>query len=171
MILAAALALRVLVITGGHAHDTSFYELFAGHPEWKVTVDGYPSAYRGDLRKKADVIVLYDMPKTADEAPGRERLREFAEAGRGIVALHHSLCAHMDWPWYYQQLLGGGCVFTERPDAPVKSTYWHDEKIALKVAAPGHPVTEGLPPAFTLTDETYHKLWMAPPGENRALLT
>lgn len=166
--------LRALVITGGHAHDLSFYRLFEGQADWRVTVDGHPTAFKGDLRGRFDVIVLYDMPATMEEAR-RARLKQFAEEGggrgKGIVALHHSLCAHPDWPWYYEELLGGGCVFTERPSAPVKSTYFHDETIRLRIApsAASHPVVAGLPAEFTLVDETYQALWMAP--SNRPLLT
>lgn len=176
LLLTAALAaaeppVRVLVVTGGHAHDLSFYKLFEGQTDWQVTVDGHPTAFKGDLRARYDVVVLYDMPATMEEAR-RARLKQFAEAGgKGVVALHHSLCAHPDWPWYYEELLGGGCVFTERPGAPVKSTYHHDETLRLKVAeaAAGHPIVAGLPREFTIVDETYKTLWMA--ASNRALLT
>lgn len=170
-VLAVAADTRVLVVTGGHAHDLSFYQLFAGQPDWRVTVDGHPTAFNSDLRGRYDVIVLYDMPKTMEE-PRRARLKEFAESGgKGVVALHHALCAHPDWPWFYRDLLGGGCVFTEREDAPIKSTYHHDETVRFRVnpRAADHPVVAGLPEEFTIVDETYKSMWLAP--SNRPLIT
>jgi type 1 glutamine amidotransferase len=161
----AADPLRVLLVTGGHSHELSFYSLLA-QDDFKVTVDGHPSAYNGDLRKRADVLVLYDMAKTEADAPRRARLREFAESGKGIVVLHHALCSHTDWPWYYEALAGGGYVFSERPGAPV-STFSHDETIRVTKAM-AHPVVDGLPAEFTLVDETYKSVWMAP--GNRILL-
>lgn len=156
--------IRVLVVTGGHAYPTSFYTLFEQPGlEWEHAVSS-EEAYRSDLRDRADVVVLYDMPKTLGEQ-GKAHLRAFAEAGRGIVVLHHALVSYPDWDWY-RDLIGGR--YLEQPrGGHAASSYRHDERMAIAVAR-AHPVTEGLAP-FTLLDETYKGMWLAP--SNTVLLT
>ena len=51
-------ALRVLLVTGGHDHESSFYGVFEGHRDLCVNVDPHPVAFRNDLRKSYDVLVL-----------------------------------------------------------------------------------------------------------------
>jgi type 1 glutamine amidotransferase len=147
----AADPLRVRVVTGGHPHDTEFYQLFATR-DFATTIDGHPSIFAGDLRPRNDVLVLYDMVQIPDEAK-RRRLREFAEAGKGIVILHHAFCSYTDWDWYRDELMGGAYRFTESPGKP-KSTYAHDLRVVVKKAAE-HPILHGLPAEFTVTDELY----------------
>ena len=53
-------AVRVLLVTGGHDHEASFYNLFEDSRKFKVTVNPHPIAFRRDLRKDYDVVVLYD---------------------------------------------------------------------------------------------------------------
>ena len=38
-------AVRVLLVTGGHDHDISFYSLLDGQDDLAVTVDPYPNAF------------------------------------------------------------------------------------------------------------------------------
>jgi type 1 glutamine amidotransferase len=167
--LAAAVAqapgpIRVLAVTGGHTYPTSFYTLFeqpglvwdhAASPE---------EAYHGDLRGRYDVLVLHDMPKALDEA-GRRNLRAFAESGKGIVVVHHAIVSYPDWDWY-RELIGGRYLEQAQPGQPA-STYKHDEQVRVAVVR-AHAVTEGLAP-FTVLDETYKGMWLAP--TNTVLLT
>jgi hypothetical protein len=56
---AAGPPVRVLVVTGGHSYQPSFYTLFEGHAEIDATVDPHPMPYRrGDLRPRYDVLLL-----------------------------------------------------------------------------------------------------------------
>jgi type 1 glutamine amidotransferase len=139
-------------VTGGHSHELSFYSVFEGWKDVVVDVNPHPKAYPGDIRKSTDVLVLYDM---VDDLPDdqKARLREFAEAGKGIVALHHSICSFpQTWEWYWKELIGG----SYRPE----SNYKHDQKLMV-TAAIQHPIVEGVAP-LELVDETYGKLWIAP---------
>ncbi len=79
------------------------------------------------------------------------------DAGKGIVALHHALAGWPAWP-EYADLLGGRFLYrpgelrgSHRPD----SGYRHDVEHTVTIADPGHPVAEGVPAGFTLTDELY----------------
>src|SRR5215210_7645861 len=56
----AANATRVLVVTGGHDHDADFYSVF-DEESIAAKVNPHPLAFTSDLRKRYDVIVLYDM--------------------------------------------------------------------------------------------------------------
>lgn len=150
---------RVLVVTGGHDYDTSFYTLFEGHPD--LSWDHAPSqreAYRRDLRPRYDVLVLYDMPKEIGEVE-RKHLRDFAESGKGIVVLHHALAAYNDWEWYWKELVGGKYLLKPEAGRPA-STYKHDEELFVSPAAQ-HPVVAGVG-RLHLWDETYKGLWISP---------
>lgn len=156
--------IRVLVVTGGHAYPTSFYTIFE---QDGVTWDHATSseeAYRNDLRERYDVLVLYDMPRSLSDA-GKQNLRAFAEAGKGIVVLHHAIVSYPDWDWY-RDLVGGRYFEQPEGDRPA-STYHHDEQMHVAVART-HPVVEGLS-SFTVLDETYKGMWLAP--TNTVLLT
>lgn len=156
--------IRVLVVTGGHTYPTSFYSVFEQPGlTWDHAVSS-EEAYRADVRERYDVIVLHDMPKTLSDT-GRQHLRAFAEAGKGLVVVHHAIVSYPDWDWY-RDLIGGR--YLERPrDGQPASSYRHDEQMRIAIAR-SHPVTEGLAP-FSVLDETYKDMWLAP--TNTVLLT
>ncbi|MBM3749268.1 MAG: ThuA domain-containing protein, partial [Acidobacteria bacterium] len=52
---------RAQVVTGGHDHEASFYAVFADDDRIVVNVNPHPNAYGPNLRKRVDVLVLYDM--------------------------------------------------------------------------------------------------------------
>ncbi|MDW8352889.1 MAG: ThuA domain-containing protein [Bryobacterales bacterium] len=150
---------RVLVVTGGHDYDTSFYTLFEGYPD--LAWDHAPSnreAYRRDLRPRYDVLVLYDMPQEIGETE-RQHLRDFAESGKGIVVLHHAIASYNSWEWYSKELVGGKYLLQPEAGRP-GSTYKHDEEIFVYPVA-RHPVVSDVG-RMHLWDETYKGLWISP---------
>jgi type 1 glutamine amidotransferase len=143
---------RVLVVTGGHSHDTSFYSLFEGQSDVQATVDPHPNAYRGDLRKNYDVVLLYDMiPAVPDKQ--QQNLRAFLESGKGAIVLHHALATNSTWPWWYEEVVYGRYLLD-------RSTYKHDVDLEIETVAQ-HPVTSGLG-RFRIVDETYKGMWISP---------
>lgn len=151
-------AVRVLLVTGGHDHDASFYEVLDGMRDIRVNVDPHPVAYRNDLRKAYDVIVMYDMVQDLPEAQ-RKNLQEFAESGKPIVALHHSIANYQSWEWWWRELVGGKYLLKDEMGMKA-STYLHDvDLVATPVGE--HPVVKGLPP-MKIYDETYKGMWRAP---------
>ncbi len=82
---------RMLVVTGGHDFETSFFTIFEGYDDlaWS-RVASNQEAFRFDLRPRYDVLVLYDMSNDLDEA-GKRNLKDFVEAGKGVVVLHHAI--------------------------------------------------------------------------------
>ncbi len=149
-------AVRVLVVTGGHDHDSDFYSVFddAGI---KAFVDPHPAAFSGDLRKRADVLVLYDMMKEMD-AKRQRNLQDFVESGKGVVVLHHAIGDHVNWPWWYEEVVGGRYLF--EPVNGRVSSYKHDEDVTVTPVL-SHPMTKGLG-TFRIHDETYKDLWISP---------
>ena len=156
--------IRVLVVTGGHTYPTSFYTVFEQPGIAWDHVASSEEAYKSDLRERYDVLVLYDMPKTLS-ATGAQNLRAFAEAGNGIVVVHHAIVSYPEWDWY-RDLIGGRYLDKPLGDRAA-STYRHDEQMRIAIAH-AHPVTEGLT-AFSVRDETYKGMWLAP--TNTVLLT
>lgn len=143
---------RVMVVTGGHGHEPSFYSLFEGRDDIAATVNPHPIAFRGDLRKRYDVIVFYDMLQQLDEAQ-QKNLRDFAEAGKGLVVLHHALANYNAWAWWTQELVGGSYRLKE-------SKFQHDVEMDVQPVA-DHPLLRGVGP-MRIEDETYKEMWISP---------
>ncbi len=151
---------RVEVVTGGHDHDAEFYTLFLKRPDLSVNINPHPNAYTGDLRGSTDVLVLYDMVQaSALDAVRRKNLRDFLESGKGLVVLHHAIADYADWPWWYEQVVGGRYLLKPDGNQPA-STFRHDQDMYVERVA-GHPITRGLGPIH-VRDETYKGVWISP---------
>jgi type 1 glutamine amidotransferase len=153
---------RLLVVTGGHAYQTSFYTLFDEY-EWghEFRLD---NAFKRDQRKQYDVLVLYNMEQEIGEA-ARRNLQAFVEAGKGVLVLHHAICSFNEWDWY-RDLVGGRYQVKAREGVKA-SRYDHDQEFTVRPAAK-HPVLAGVP-EFHITDEGYMDQWISP--DIRPLLT
>ncbi|MCC6395131.1 MAG: ThuA domain-containing protein [Bryobacterales bacterium] len=148
---------RVTLVTGGHSHDPGFYSVFDNNPAIRVTVNPHPVAYRGDLRKSTDVLVLYDMVQEVPEDQ-RRNLTQFLESGKGLVVLHHALMDFNSWEWWWRDVMAGR--YLEKPDrGQPASTFLHDVDIDAKPAG-DHPILRGIPPML-IHDETYKHMWIS----------
>jgi type 1 glutamine amidotransferase len=162
----------LLTIARGHPYDReAFAGLFEGLQEYNVSHVEQPVAQKllsAQTANAFDAIVCYDMPgvdfTAQDDPPGLvEPDPEFVknylamlEAGIGIVFMHHSLAAWPAWE-QYAEIIGGR--FHYRP-ATLRGTQWPDSgyihqitHTVSKVAE--HPVLEGIPSSFEITDELY----------------
>jgi hypothetical protein len=151
-------AVRALIVTGGHDHETSFYRILDGYRDIRVTVDPHPQAFRTRILKEYDVIVVYD---TVEEVPEQQKktLVQFLEAGHGLVYLHHSLASFQNWEWWWKEVTGS-LYFLKAAPGNKASTYLHD--VEMVVTPKGqHPIVKGLP-QMRLYDETYKDVWHAP---------
>jgi type 1 glutamine amidotransferase len=151
-------AIRTLVVTGGHAYDTSFYTVFEGYDDliWDHAVSNV-TAFNRDIRGKYDVLVLYDSSQELTDAI-KKNLRDFLEAGKGLVVLHHAIVDYESWPWWYEEVVGGKYLLKPEMGMPA-STYKHDEELRASVVEK-HPVVAGLG-AMHLMDETYKGMWIS----------
>jgi type 1 glutamine amidotransferase len=146
------------VVTGGHDHEPTFYAVFEGDARISANINPHPGAYRGDLRKRVDVLVLYDMVQEISEAE-RKNLQTFLESGRGMVVLHHAIANYNSWRWWWEEVVGGRYLLKPDGAAPA-STYRHDEEMVVEPAAK-HAITAGVGPMH-LWDETYKGMWISP---------
>jgi type 1 glutamine amidotransferase len=142
----AAETMHVLLVTGGHDHESSFYD--EGRRHLRVNVDPHPVAFRNDLRKSYDVWVLYDTIQT-EQLPEqhRQNLRDFIESGKGLVVVHHAIAAFQTWEWWWKEVVGGRYILNAEPGDPA-SKYLHDVELVVT--------------SMRLFDETYHYVWHRP---------
>ena len=151
-------ALRVLVVTGGHDYPTSFYTVFEGRPEWLWShALSSEEAVAKEIVSRYDVLVLYDFAQKLGPE-GKSNLKAFAEAGKGIVVLHHAICSHQDWPWF-EELVGGRYLLSDDGDRKA-STYRHDVELLVKPVG-SHPIVDPVGP-LQLVDETYKGMRISP---------
>jgi type 1 glutamine amidotransferase len=156
--------IRVQLVTGGHSYDFSFYSIFDGQDDLAITVDPHPSAFRRDMRNEVDVLVLYDLADVTED-PRQKNLRDFVDAGKGVVALHHAIADNQDWKWWSEEVIGGLYLLKPSGDRP-GSTYKHDIDMNVQPVLK-HPITAGID-AFRINDEAYKQMWISP--KNRILL-
>lgn len=147
---------RVLVVTGGHSYPPQFYSLFDGQEDLRWShATTQAQAFRPDMQKKYDVLLLHDMYESIGEKE-RAALEGFVEARKGVVSIHHAIVDYTSWPWWHEQVIGGK-YFTDK-------SKFHEgvEVIATPVkGANKHPVMRGVPP-LVLRDEVYSGMWHSP---------
>jgi len=158
-------AVRGLVITGGHEHETSFYSLFDGYNDLAgMPVATSAMAFQKDLRGKYDVLIMYDFSRDLD-ATGKQNLRDFVASGKGVVVLHHALLNYQEWPWWYKEAVGGSYRLKTEGDVP--SSTVKDNQQLFVTPRREHPITAGVDP-FHIVDEAYKRMWFS--SEVRPLL-
>jgi type 1 glutamine amidotransferase len=159
-------AVKALLITGGHDHDASFYTLFEPFRDLhRLPVVNSATAFKNDLRGKYDVLIMYDFSRELDES-GKKNLRDFVEAGKGIVVLHHALLNYQGWPWWFEEVVGGRYRLKREANIP-SSTVKEGQQIFV-APEQKHPITEGIG-RFQVMDETYKGMWIS--NKIRPLLT
>jgi type 1 glutamine amidotransferase len=166
--------IRILLTVGGHDFEAQpFYAMFDAMPDvsyTKATMPKDAGLLKPGLEKEYDVVVRYDM--VGGVTPEQEKaLVELLQRGIGLVALHHNLGAHRQWP-EYRKIIGGKwivepCEIDGKHYDP--SLYSHGETIPVTVADKDHPITRGLKD-FIIHDETY-KGYYTDPGVTVLLKT
>ncbi len=163
--------MRLLAIARGHPYEReAFAALLQGLDEFDVCHVEQPAVQRclgPQAARDYDAILCYDMPGIDFTAPDAPRLVKpddafvkdylaMLEDGVGVVFMHHAVAAWPAWP-EYAEIVGGR--FHYRP-ALLRGQQWPDSGYrhqithsVRKVAA--HPVTEGIPEQFEITDELY----------------
>jgi type 1 glutamine amidotransferase len=162
---------RLLAVARGHPYEReAFTGLFQGLEDFDVCLAEQPAAqhlFTPRAARDFDAIVCYDMPGvdfTAADAPRAvtpepDVTRDFLamlDQGVGIVFLHHALAAWPAWP-EYAEIIGGR--FHYRPSL-LRDRQWPDSGYRHAVRhrvsrVASHPVTQGIPEHFEMTDELY----------------
>ena len=152
-------AVRVLVVTGGHTYDPSFYGVFSGYPDIRWShATSQKEAFAANMQKRYDVVVLYDMYNEIGDAE-KANLRAYVEAGKGVVALHHAIVDYTSWPWWHEEVIGG--KYFEKPEGAHTASRYKDGMpiVARPVAGKeNHPIVRGLGELVTV-DECYQGMW------------
>lgn len=155
-------AVRVLVVTGGHAYEPSFYSVFEGYDDMVWThAASQKDAFRPKFLERFDILVLYDMANDLADAE-RKALQAFAGSGKGIVSLHHAIVDYTQWPWWWEEVIGG--KYFEKPLGDHAASKFKDDVPMVVRPAPGmanHPVVRGLG-ELVVEDECYKGMWHSP---------
>jgi putative membrane-bound dehydrogenase-like protein len=147
---------RVLLVGGGSSHD--FVKFFGaadkailapnvGWVDFTQNANGVPA-----ILDRVDVLVW--SANQPISAATRKALIDYANAGKGMVALHPGTWyAWKNFPEWNRQIVGGG-------------TRGHDKlgPFTVKVTNPGHALTKGVTASFEITDELYN--YVADPAGN-----
>ena len=154
----------VLVITGGHAFDTTdFFAAFSTLEGVHFDSVSKPEAMNllaSDRVLDYDVLAFYDFVPDMKPADSTVFLT-LASRGQSILFLHHSLCNFQSWDGYMQMIGGRYCSPEFFADSLLWSNYKHDIELKVQIADSHHPVTRGIE-AFTIRDEGYSNIAYMP---------
>ena len=147
--------IKTAVITGGHSYAVQpFHALFRALPGIDATIQHIEDFVHSpqEVRDGYDALLFYIMPRGGPEVEpyrfGGRSEKAFGRLGetqQGIVLLHHAILAYPDWPKWDEMAGMQRRVITQ---------YSHDERIPVQIAAPEHPIVQGIQP-WTIVDETY----------------
>lgn len=167
--------MRVWFVTGGHPFEEEPLLDAVGAVARSVGAEWehlrQPSAV-DVIRPGAavDVIVFYDMPGLRFTRDPNEPvefveppdgyvtgLRQLLADGVGMVFMHHAIAS---WPTSadFTELVGGRFLYLPGQvgeESLLDSGYLFDVTHTVQVTAAEHPICEGLPATFELTDELY----------------
>ena len=166
-------AVKVAVITGGHAFDgEGFFGMFESFQDIEyvhLAQKDHSEVFEAPGDRPYDVIVLYNM--TQKISPKRQRnFIKLLNEGVGLVALHHSIAAFQEWP-EYRKIIGARYLLSDIVENGISykmSVYQHDVDIPISILNKQHPITKDMKD-FTIHDETYRNCLVEP--DNNLLLT
>lgn len=139
-----------VIIVGGHAdhdfdrwfnqEDTSILRNAGA----QVSYTDDPDAIAGQLNQLDILFLSNNQPLPDPEL--QESIHDFVRQGNSLLLVHAAIWYNWqeEWPEYYRDFTGGGSH--SHPPFGEFDVYLTDEL---------HPVTEGLPERFTVTDELY----------------
>lgn len=165
--------LETLLVCKGHPYEREpFYAVFEQMADVNYTLVEQPAAralFTIEQAEPYDAFVMYDMPgirfnpepgKGPDfEKPSESYKQGFLDLldhGQGMVFLHHAIAG---WPAWsdYAEIMGGRFLYmpaTLRGRSCPDSGYRHGVEHTVSTVGE-HPVLEGVPATFSITDELY----------------
>lgn len=166
---AAAAPLRVQYTTGSHTVPIQQYAMFddARFRDLDVWVRPHPHAFDAingaPGRPGPDVVVLGDY-LTGDWPEGDKTLmRKYLDSGKGLVVLHHSVGDNQLWPYWFQEVLGGGLVQREEMQEWTKHHSGLRQFPRQHISPVGdHPIVRNIHPFLLPRDELFTDMWFSP---------
>ncbi len=156
---APAAAVKVAVLTGGHAYDVpNFEKLFQSLSGIHATIQTMEAffALSAAERDAYDALLFYHMLMPVPTGAAKEALEHLGSTEQGLLVLHHALLAYPKWP-VWSEIVG---------IADRKFGYHHDQQLHIHVTGVRHPITQGLKD-WDMIDETYT---MADAGQGSEIL-
>jgi uncharacterized protein len=155
---------KILIITGGHEFEPSFYKIFDAFEDIQYDTISQPhfnEMLNTGITEKYSALVFYDMWQDISETEKRAFV-DLLEKGQGMVFLHHSLVSYQHWDEFID-IIGGKYIDTEFYEDPNMkgSTYKEDITLDIEVFNNNHPVTNGISD-FSIYDEGYQFIQMIP---------
>jgi type 1 glutamine amidotransferase len=170
-------ALKVLILSGRNNHEwrvsTPYLEkLLVDTGRFDVRVCEEPTGITQETLAPYDVIVVdYGGPRWGEVT--EKAVESFVGAGKGMVAVHgasymfsglevladgHAATGIKEPPWLeYGRMVGGSWSAV-----PPKQFHGQRHSFQVKIVQKDHPVVQGMPAAFTATDELYHQMNFLP---------
>ena len=169
-------SIAVTWIVGGHPYDEiAFNDMLNSLEGIESTVVKWPEAATlfttkavERMHKEGGVLALYDLPgiqfnrgsepdlvdPTTEVVEAWQRLTQL---GIPVLAMHHAIASWPTWPLFAEMLKGRfHYVPAElRGEKYIDSGWANPVHQVFDVLLPSHPICEGLPESFELTDETY----------------
>jgi uncharacterized protein len=110
----------------------------------KITND--PKAINATRLAETDVVVFSLSSGSGLDALARADLEAWIRGGGGVVGLEAAAATEMGWPFFGDNL---GAVFAGHPPGLQRAT------LRVEATAADHPIMDGLPTSFVLTDQWY----------------
>ncbi len=164
--------IKAVVVTGGHAFEKSFFDVFKGHDDISyvnVDVKNGAELFEDISNWDYDVIVLYNMSRDIS-AKQQANFKKLLDDGVGLFMTHHAMGAWNGWD-EYRRIVGTKFILK---DSELDGEQWkrsltkHDVDLKVHVVDEEHTITRGMKD-FVIVDETYGKCWMA--DDNHVLLS
>lgn len=150
----------VLVITGGHAFDTTeFFATFRSLEGVHFDSVSQPEAMNLLASNRVlnyDVLAFYDFVPDMDQSDSTVFLH-LSNLGISMLFLHHSICNFQQWDGYMHMVGGRYHSPGFGTDSLLLSDYRHDIELEMQITDPNHPVTAGIE-AFAIRDEGYSNI-------------
>ncbi|MGE0407593.1 MAG: ThuA domain-containing protein, partial [Candidatus Korobacteraceae bacterium] len=105
-----------------------------------------------------NVLIANDQTDWPQEA--RDAVQAAVKEGKGFVILHNALGDNQNWPWWYQEVLGGHLALADH-DGVKKGTVTPSTTLDVRPVG-NHPIVQDIGP-LRLTGETAYKgMWQSP---------
>ncbi|EAR00776.1 PVC-type heme-binding CxxCH protein [Maribacter sp. HTCC2170] len=141
-------AFKIAMMGGGGSHDfLKFFGIMDGKvlsEEGKTTVKYTENSRQlGENIKDSDALFICNNKPIDDET--RASIFKRVDEGMNMLIYHPSTWYNWtDWPEYNKQLVGGGSESHEKL-----------QEFEVRVLRPNHPIMNGVPSKFRITDELY----------------
>ena len=158
-----AAGLRVQYTTGNHTVPLQAYDvwedpLFQDLDTW-VRPFPHPFVKLNDP-DGPEVLVLEDWQPLGWALEDQAPIRQFLEAGKGLVLLHHSTGDNNNWPWWYESVTGGLLNQVKIPGMLESGLRQLPKQTLTPVG--DHPITRGVKPFTLPPDELFYNMWFSP---------